>query len=65
MAMRPFSEVPAGSGVATATIVDVESGIALRVLKQYSIQYRAEYVAFDILYGFTPLRPSLSVTMLS
>jgi len=65
MAMRPFAPVPDGSGVATATITDAESGIALRVLKQYSIQYRSEYVAFDILYGFTPLRPSLSVVMLS
>lgn len=57
-AMRPFKDIPSGSGVATATVIDDESGLAIRVLKQYSPQYRAEYVGFDILYGFTTLRPS-------
>lgn len=57
-AMRPFAPIPTGSGVATATVTDDESGLAIRVLKQYSPQYRAEYIGFDILYGFTTLRPS-------
>lgn len=64
-AMRPFRDIPAGSGVATATVMDDESGLAIRVLKQYSPQYRAEYVGFDILYGFVALRPSLGLVVLS
>lgn len=59
LAMRTFTPIPAGSGVATATVVDEESGIAIRVLKQYKAEYRAEYVGFDILYGFVALRPGL------
>ena len=59
LAMRTFAPIPAGSGVATATVVDEESGIAIRVLKQYKAEYRAEYVGFDILYGFVALRPNL------
>lgn len=65
MAMRQFAPIPPGSGVAMATVVDTESGIAIRVLKQYSPQYRAEYVGFDVLYGFVALRPGLGVVALS
>lgn len=65
LAMRPFQPIPAGSGVATATVVDDQSGIAIRVLKQYKAEYRAEYVGFDILYGFVALRPSLGLVALS
>ena len=65
LATRQFAEIPAGSGVATATVVDPESGLSLRVLKQYNPQYRAEYVGFDILYGFVALRPSLGLVALS
>ncbi len=59
LAMRPFMPITPGTGVATATAVDPESGVAIRVLKQYDINYRATHLAFDILYGFTSLRPSL------
>lgn len=65
LAMRPFRDIPAGSGVATATVVDEDSGIAIRVLKQYKAEYRAEYVGFDILYGFVALRPSLGLVALA
>lgn len=65
MAMRPFKEIPAGSGVATATVLDPASGIAIRVLKQYKAEYRAEYVGFDILYGFTALRPTMGINVLA
>lgn len=65
MAMRPFRDIPAGSGVATATIVDEQSGIAIRVLKQYKAEYRAEYVGFDILYGFVALRPNQGLVALA
>ncbi len=65
LAMRPFRDIPAGSGVATATVVDEDSGIAIRVLKQYKAEYRAEYVGFDILYGFVALRPSLGIVALA
>lgn len=61
MAMRPFRDIPAGSGVSTATVVDEDSGIAIRVLKQYKAEYRAEYVGFDILYGYVALRPGLGL----
>ena len=64
-AMRPFRDIPAGSGVATATVVDEESGLAIRVLKQYKAEYRAEYVGFDILYGFVALRPTLGSVALA
>jgi hypothetical protein len=64
-AMRPFKDIPAGSGVATATVMDDESGLAIRVLKQYRADYRAEYVGFDILYGFVALRPGLGLLALS
>lgn len=65
MAMRPFRDIPTGSGVATATVVDDQSGLAIRVLKQYKPEYRAEYVGFDVLYGFTALRPGLGLVALS
>lgn len=65
MAMRPFKDIPAGSGVATATVVDEDSGIAIRVLKQYKAEYRAEYVGFDVLYGFVSLRPNQGLVALS
>lgn len=64
-AMRPFREIPTGSGVATATVVDDESGLAIRVLKQYKPEYRAEYVGFDILYGYVALRPNLGLVAIS
>jgi P22 coat protein - gene protein 5 len=64
-AMRPFAPIAPSSGVATATVTDEESGLSIRVLKQYNPQYRAEYVGFDILYGMVALRPSLGVVMLS
>lgn len=65
MAMRPFMPITPGTGVATATAVDPESGIAIRVLKQYDINYRATHLAFDILYGFVALRPSLGLVALA
>lgn len=65
MAMRPFAAIPDGSGVATATVTDPVSGISIRVLKQYRVEYRAEFVGFDILYGFTALRPGLGQVVLS
>lgn len=65
MAMRPFMPITPGTGVATATAVDPESGIAIRVLKQYDINYRSTHLAFDILYGFVALRPGLGLVALS
>ena len=65
MAMRPFMPITPGTGVATATAVDPESGIAIRVLKQYDINYRATHLAFDILYGFVALRPNQGLVALA
>src|SRR5579859_37635 len=65
LAMRTFQPIPAGSGVATATVVDDMSGLAIRVVKQYKAEYRAEYVGFDVLYGFVSLRPNVGLVALS
>lgn len=64
-AMRPFKDIPAGSGVATATVVDEDSGIAVRVIKQYKAEYRGEYVGYDVLYGFVALRPNQGLVALA
>lgn len=65
MATRQFAPIPPDSGVAMATVVDPASGLALRCIKQYKSEYRAEYVGFDILYGLTALRPDQGFVVLS
>lgn len=65
LAMRPFMPITPGTGVATATAVDPESGIAIRVLKQYDINYRSTHLAFDILYGAVALRPNQGLVALA
>ena len=65
LATRPFRDIPASSGVEASTIIDPVSGIAIRVLNQYDINNRGAHVGFDVLYGFTALRPTLGVTVLT
>lgn len=65
IATRPFRDPPAGSGVQVSTVMDPETGLALRVLYQYDINNRGTRVGFDILYGIVNLRPTLGVIALS
>ncbi|MDQ3651513.1 MAG: hypothetical protein M3458_14815 [Acidobacteriota bacterium] len=64
LATRPLMEPRMGSGVQSSVIVDDESGIALRVLESYDIAERGHRIGFDILYGYTELRPTLGVIVL-
>ncbi len=65
LATRPFVDPPAGSGVQVTSIVDAETGLALRVLYQYSMGDRGCRVGFDILYGVVAARPSLGLVALA
>jgi hypothetical protein len=65
LAVRPFRDLPAGSGVQASTVMDPETGLAIRVLYQYDIANRGVRVGFDILYGVAVLRPTLGVVVLS
>lgn len=58
-------EAPATPGVDIAYATDPMSGISLRVMMQYKPEYRGLYVAYDILYGYTNLRPDQAVVVLS
>lgn len=65
LATRPLNNPEQDSGVQATTIVDEMSGIAIRVLKQYDMNARGHRIGFDVLYGFTALRPTLGVVALS
>src|SRR5579884_445843 len=65
LATRPFRDLPAGSGVQAASIVDPETGLALRVLYQYDMANRGVHVGYDILYGVVALRPGSGSVVLS
>lgn len=65
LATRPFPEPDADSGVKATTIVDAESGLAIRVLKSYDMNERGHRVGFDILYGVSELRDAAGVVVLS
>jgi hypothetical protein len=65
LAVRPFREPPAGSGVQAAVMPDPETGLVLRVLYQYDMSNRGVRVGLDILYGVAVLRPTLGVVVLS
>lgn len=65
LATRPLLAPEADTGVQAATLVDPESGLAIRVLKQYDMTARAHRVGFDMLFGTKCLRPTLGVNVLS
>ncbi len=65
LAMRPFREPPADSGVKVSSLVDPVSGLAIRVLYQYDINNRGIHLAFDMLYGTVALRPTVGCVVLS
>lgn len=65
VAFRPFRDLPAGSGVSSATINDPVSGISIRVARQYDINNIGMRVNLDVLYGSIVLRPNQGVVLLS
>ncbi|MFZ0324733.1 MAG: P22 phage major capsid protein family protein [Actinomycetes bacterium] len=65
LAVRPFQDEPAGSGVESATAIDAATGLAIRVQRQYSMADRAIRYGVDILYGVSVLRPSLGLIVKS
>jgi len=65
LATRPFQSPEAGSGVMATTIVDPDSGLAIRVLKSYDMNARGHRIGFDILYGVAELRDASGVVVLS
>ncbi len=65
IAMRPLDAPEEQSGVQSHVVVDQESGLAIRVLKQYDMNARGHRVGFDVLYGISALRPELGVNLLS
>jgi len=65
LATRPLGEPEGQTGLQASSLVDPESGIAIRVLKMYDIAARAHRIGFDVLYGFSVLRPTMGVIALS
>lgn len=65
LAMRPFMDPPAGSGVQAATVRDPDTGLVIRVLYAYDISHRGVRVGLDILYGVAELRDAAGVVVLS
>lgn len=65
LASRPFKDPPGQSGVQATTVVDPTSGLAIRVLSQYSMADRGQRIGFDILYGVAELRDECGLVVLS
>lgn len=64
LASRPLIEPPQDSGVKTASVVDQESGLSLRIQWQYDMAYRGVHVGIDLLYGVVKLRDVAGVRLL-
>jgi hypothetical protein len=64
LATRPLDEPLEGSGVRSASVVDPESGLSIRIQWQYDMSYRGVHCALDLLYGFTKLRDVAGVRLL-
>lgn len=65
LATRPFRDPPEGAGVNFASITDPVSGLTLRVIYFYDINYRGIRVGFDILYGVAKLRDAAGLLVKS
>lgn len=65
LATRPFRDPPANSGVQVSQIVDPVSGLVIRVIYFYDVNYRGVRVGFDILYGAAKLRDSAGILVKS
>jgi hypothetical protein len=63
-ASRPLMQVDE-TAVRVGTVNDPVSGLSLRVQFQYRADFRALYVAYDILYGMTALRPNQGLMYMS
>lgn len=61
IALRGLPEPEPGSGVDAQTIVDEDSGLAIRVMRAYDIAERGHRITLDVLYGYRQLRPELGV----
>jgi hypothetical protein len=65
LAMRPLPDAPAGSGTVSASIVDPDTGIAIRSQISYDPAFRGVRVSLDVLYGVAVLRPEFAVDVRS
>jgi P22 coat protein - gene protein 5 len=65
LATRPLGEPEPAAGLQASSLVDNESGIAIRVLKSYDMSARGHRIGFDVLYGYSILRPTMGVIALS
>lgn len=63
LATRPLGDVTAGAD--SSVIVDPDSGLAIRVLRQYDMNARGHRIGFDILYGCDVLRATNGAVILS
>jgi hypothetical protein len=63
-ASRPLTQMD-DTAVRVGIVNDPVSGLSLRVQFQYRADYRALYVAYDILYGMTALRPNQGLMYMS
>ena len=64
LATRPLMDPPQDSGVKTASVVDEESGLAIRIQWQYDMAYRGVHCGLDLLYGVVKLRDIAGVRLL-
>jgi hypothetical protein len=65
LAMRPLPDAPAGSGTVSASIVDPDTGIAIRSQISYDPAFRGVRVSLDVLYGVAVLRPEFGIDVRS
>jgi hypothetical protein len=65
LATRPLGEPEPTTGLQASSLVDNDSGIAIRVLRSYDMAARGHRIGFDVLYGYTPLRTNHGVIALS
>jgi len=63
IALRGLPEPEPGSGVDAQTIVDEDSGLAIRVMRAYDVAERGHRITLDVLYGYRRLRPELGVVI--
>jgi hypothetical protein len=63
LVMRPYLPIETGNGTTAMDMVDVESGLTIRVLHTYDITARGHRIGFDCLYGFSRLRNGAAVVL--
>ena len=65
LATRALEAPPQGSGVQASSITDIESGLTMRAMSQYSMSDRGLRLGLDMLYGVKKLRDASGVVVLS